>query len=59
METAIIRNYFQEPYLKVVKGPEIKTKNTINRIYINTLIPNFMFRNSNGDIVKPKTFVLL
>ena len=59
METAIIRNYFEEPYLKVVKGPKVKTKNTINRIYINTLIPNFMFRNWKGDIVKPENFVLL
>mgnify|MGYP003624613275 CR=1 FL=1 len=61
METATIRNYFQEPYLKVVKEFKVKSKakNTVHRIYINTLIPDFMFKNSRGAFVKPKNFVLL
>lgn len=36
------------------KAPIIKKYVKLNRIYINTLIPYFKFRNNTGSIITPK-----
>lgn len=45
-------------YFKVVKSQVPKSK-TVKRIYINTLIPGFSYKNNLGEIIKPKKCVLL
>lgn len=42
--------------LLVAEKPIIKNINMkkTKRIYINTLMPNFEFKNNNGKIVRPK-----
>lgn len=46
----------------LVKEKERKMKNgfksKINRIYINTLVPQFQFKNKKGEIVQPKNICI-
>lgn len=35
----------------VLEKRKVKVHNTTNRIYINTLIPNFNFKNKYGKVV--------
>lgn len=35
---------------------ENRFKEEVNRIYVNTLIPHFHFKNEIGEIVKQKNF---
>ncbi len=41
----------------VIKSDEKKA--ALNKLKINTLIPNFSYTNSKGEIIKPKTIVKL
>ena len=46
-------------HLKVIKNT-LKQNKTINRIYINTMFPNFSFRNHLGEtIINHQNCVLL
>ncbi|MGV6845913.1 MAG: hypothetical protein ACWA42_07290 [Lutibacter sp.] len=47
-------------HLKVIKN-NLKSKSSTKkeRIYINTLAPNFSYINNVGKIVKPKKCILL
>lgn len=40
----------------LVKERKIKNgfKSKVNRIYVNTLVPQFQFKNKKGEIVEPK-----
>ena len=40
---------------KIQKNGFIKK---INRIYINTLVPQFQFRNKKGEMVKPNNICI-
>jgi len=40
---------------KVQKNGFIKN---INRIYVNTIVPKFQFRNKKGEIVKPENICI-
>mgnify|MGYP006891246352 CR=1 FL=1 len=49
----------KKPHLKVIKN-SLKQNKTINRIYINTMFPNFSFRNHLGEtIINHQNCVLL
>ena len=48
----------ESTYLKVVKS-EIHQENSVKRIYINTLMPNFSYTNSSGALIKPKKCISL
>lgn len=62
MKTASLQQHMN-PYLKVVnKTNSIKKelkKQLVNRIYINTLVPNFSYTDRNGETVTPKNCALL
>ena len=53
METAILKKKRTKFYLKELK----KANNTIKELPINSLIPNFYFKNKKGEIIVPKTSV--
>jgi hypothetical protein len=36
-----------------------KMENTTNKISINTIIPNFCYKNKEREVIVPKTSVLL
>ena len=55
----LIQENQQEPHLKVIKNSKGKIKNTVKRLYINTLTPGFNFRNSNGEVITPQSYNLL
>jgi hypothetical protein len=49
-------------YLKVVKNNFVtlsKLEGQTNRIYINTIVPGFIHKNSAGESVAPNKFILL
>ncbi len=51
-----------EPHLKVVNNTRTlkrSLKRHIQRIYINTLAPNFSYTNNTGKTIVPKKCVLL
>ena len=62
MKSTSLKQNRTESFLKVVKNTtNIKRnlKSQVNRIYINTLIPNFSYTNNNGEIIAPKKCALL
>lgn len=51
-----------KPYLKVVNntiGTKRDLKEQLDKIYINTLVPEFSYSDCNGETVSPKKCVLL
>jgi len=50
MKTASLQDYEKRPILKVVKG-SLKNKSVNKTILINTLIPNFSFKNKKGEVI--------
>ena len=52
MEIAILKEKSTKFYLK-------KIKNTTNRLLINTIIPNFSYKNKKGEIIVPKKSIFL
>lgn len=49
MKAAGLQNYKKKPFLKVVKN-SLKNK-SVNNKNINTLIPNFSFKNNKGETI--------
>ena len=45
-------------HLKVIKN-SLKQNKTIHRIYINTMFPNFSFKNHLGETIIKENCVLL
>jgi uncharacterized FlgJ-related protein len=44
----------REPHLKVIKNSSKKNKTAQQKkVFINTLMPNFSYTNSKGDLVNP------
>lgn len=61
MKSISLKQTTKEPHLKVVNntiGKYVETE-LINRIYINTLVPNFNFVNSKKELITPKKCALL
>ena len=50
MKTTSLQNYKKKPFLKVVKN-SLKNKSVNNKNIINTLIPNFSFKNNKGETI--------
>jgi len=50
MKIASLQDYEKRPILKVVKG-SLKNKSVNKTILINTLIPNFSFKNKKGEVI--------
>ncbi|MEX1384000.1 hypothetical protein [Lutibacter sp.] len=50
MKTTSLLDYKKETFLKVIKN-SLKNKSVNNKISINTLIPNFSFKNNKGDTI--------
>jgi len=44
----------------LVKERKLKNgfKKELKRIYVNTIIPQFQFKNKNGEIVKPRNICI-
>ena len=59
MKTASLKNQEEKLHLKIVKNKLRHKKSISNKIYINTLIPNFKYTNECGDISSPLNQVLL
>ncbi len=45
-------------HLKVIKS-QVHKESALKKIYINTLIPGFSYKNSSGEIIVPKNCTLL
>lgn len=50
MKTASLQDYKKEPFLKVVKN-SLKNKSVNHNTCINTLAPNFSYKNNKGEII--------
>ena len=62
MKSNTLKQLTEEPYLKLVKnniGDKQQLKTNVNRIYINTLAPNFNYTNQEGKLVTPHKCILL
>ena len=62
MKSSPLKQNLKEPHLKVVNnsiGIKRKLSKSIHRIYINTLVPNFSYKNQNGETINPKKCILL
>ena len=55
MQTSTLKQHPRDPYLKIVKHIKIN----VNKIYINTLTPEFSYTNHKGALVFPKKCILL
>ncbi|SNR81592.1 hypothetical protein SAMN04488111_3270 [Lutibacter flavus] len=55
MQTAIFKKKRTKFYLKELK----KVKNKTKKLPINTIIPNFCYKNKKGEIIVPKISVFL
>lgn len=58
MKSSSLKQNIIEPFLKVVKNSN-NMKSQVNRIYINSIVPNFSYTNHNGEIITPKKCALL
>ena len=58
MELRSLQNSPPEPHLKVIKNT-VKLKRAINKIYINTLMPNFSYLNNFGITISSVKQALL
>lgn len=45
-------------HLKVIKS-QVHKETAVNKIYINTLMPAFSYKNSSGELIEPKNCALL
>ena len=59
MELQSLQKSTQTSHLKVIKNTRKLEKNTIPKIYINTLIPNFSYTNSSGETITSGKSILL
>lgn len=62
MKSSALKQHNKESHLKLVKnsiGKQHSLKNSIERIYINTLIPGFNYRDKAGNVITPKNCALL
>ena len=56
MKIAVTSLKLNETHLKLVKNT---LKNKVTKVYINTLLPNFSYKNHLGEIITPNKCVLL
>ncbi len=62
MKSATLNQIRKETYLKVVKNNADNTptlKSNINKIYINTLMPDFNYIDNVGNLIMPKKCALI
>ncbi|MFK5958448.1 MAG: hypothetical protein QM495_06180 [Lutibacter sp.] len=61
MKTTSIQSYFYDTKTKISKKPKlvVKVKGFVKRKCINTLIPNFSYKNHIGEEISPNTCILL
>ena len=59
MKSASLKSRNQTSYLKLVKSNAKIEEIAVTRIYINTLIPGFSYKNNLGEIITPKKCILL
>lgn len=62
MKSSTLKQISNEPHLKLVKSEisdQYQLKTEPNRIYINTLVPNFNYVNQLGKIITPHKCILL
>ena len=59
MKTASLKNQKEKLHLKVVKNKLRRKKSVSPKIFINTLIPNFKYKNSEGEFSSPTNSILL
>jgi hypothetical protein len=58
MKSTLVKKTSLEPHLKVVKNSSRSKKASV-KLLINTLMPNFKYTNSKGDLISPTNSVLL
>jgi hypothetical protein len=51
MKSAITLKEHKINHLKVVKNNNVTKKESVQKVYINTLEPNFKYKNSKGEEV--------
>ena len=59
MKLQSLQNNTKEPHLKVIKNTTKYKKRAIDKIYINTLIPNFSYLNNFGKTISLSKQALL
>ena len=60
MKSNTLKQISKEPHLKLVKNNISENHQLkINRIYINTLVPNFNYVNKVGKLITPHNCILL
>ena len=59
MKSTPLHNNQENTHLKVIKNTNKRKKRATNRIYINTLIPDFSYRNHLGETITPNKCSLL
>jgi len=59
MKTASLKKQEEKLHLKVVKNKLRNKKSASNKIFINTMIPNFNYTNDVGEVSFPTNHVLL
>jgi hypothetical protein len=59
MKSTPLHNNPEKTHLKVIKNTNKRKKKATNRIYINTLIPGFSYRNHLGETILPNNCSLL
>jgi len=61
MKTTSIQSYFYETKTKISENPKlvVKVKGSVQRTCVNTLMPNFSYKNHVGEVILPNTCLFL
>ena len=59
MKSTPLHSNTEKTHLKVIKNTNRREKKATKRIYINTLIPGFSYRNHLGETIIPNKCSLI